>query len=88
MAAAKNFPINKVQLFRLSYIAGWCEGGYAGEVVINGESYDEEFESFKFAIRVKDEAPNSVWDSLLVNADGWSFFGMYKDGSVKQLEGP
>jgi hypothetical protein len=81
----KNFRINRAQAWELVNIAPYCRDE---EIVINGESYDEEYESFKFAVQVKDEAPDSVWDGLLVNSDGWSFFGMYRDGKVKQLEAP
>lgn len=86
--SVKNFRINRAQAWKLVGIADYCKGGYAGEIIINGESYDEETESFRFAIQVKDEAPDSIWDGLLVNPDGWSFFGMYYDGKVKQLEAP
>jgi hypothetical protein len=92
----KNFRINRAQAWTLCNILNYSEAGAAapvsagGECVINPESYDPKHESFKFAIQLKDEAPDSVWNSLEYppNADGWLFFGMYKDGKTKQLEAP
>jgi hypothetical protein len=83
--AQKNFRINRRQAWTLVNIADYVADE---EIVINGESYDPEFESFKFAVQVKDEAPDAIWENLLVNADGWSFYGMYADGNIKQLDGP
>jgi hypothetical protein len=83
--ANKNFRINRKQAWELVNIAPYCVDE---EIIINGDSYDEEFESFKFAVQVKDSAPDSVWEGLLVNPDGYSFYGMYSDGRVKALEGP
>lgn len=86
--SAKNFRINRAQAWSIVNIADYCKGEYAGEVVINPESFDAETESFRFAVQVKDEAPDSVWESLLVNPNGWSFFGMKYNGEVVPLEAP
>lgn len=96
MSATRNFRINRAQAWRLSNMLHYSEAGddapitAGGECVINPESYRADTESFKFAIQLKDQAPDSVWEGLVYPPDtnGWLYFGMYNDGKVKQLERP
>lgn len=93
---ARNFRINRAQAWTLSNVLQYTEAGdeapksAAGECVINPESYMPEHEAFKFAIQLKEQAPDAVWNDLVYHPDenGWLYFGMRKDGSIKQLEGP
>lgn len=84
----KNFRMNRQQAWTLSNLAGYCEGDTYGEVVINGESYDPEEKTFNFAVKLKDQAPDVIWqkaEQMGLN-NGWLFLTMNKDGSYEPME--
>jgi hypothetical protein len=58
------------------------------ELVINAESYDPEEQSFNFALRLKDEAPDSVWQfaEQMGVQDGWLFLTMDSEGKYERME--
>lgn len=78
---ATNFHLNRKQTWKIVGMQNYCEDE---EVVINADSYDEEDQSFTFAAKVKDEAPDSVWEGLIVGESGWCIFEMDGEGNVTQ----
>lgn len=78
---AKNFHLNYKQMWKTVHMCKYMENE---EIVVNSESYEPEDGSFTFAGKVKDEAPDAVWEGLEVEANGWSIFEMDGEGEVSQ----
>lgn len=81
MAAGRNFKLNYKQVWALSYMTKYLEGE---QVTINPESFEPEDNSFQLAGKVKDEAPDAIWEKLIVEPSGWSIFEMDEDGKLTQ----
>lgn len=79
MAQGRNFRLNKVQAFKLASVGYYS---FTSEVVIDADSYDPDYESFIFAIKVDPErVPDKTWAVLKADRKGWSFFKMHYDGN-------
>ena len=80
MAQGRNFKLNKEQAFALATVGYYSE---TQDVVIDAGSYDPNYESFIFAIKVNPEAvPDRTWAVLKADRKGWSFFKMHHDGKL------
>lgn len=81
MAAGKNFHLNYKQCWTMVHMQKYMVDE---DLVVNAESYEPEDGSFSFAGKVKDEAPDAVWEGLKVEANGWSIFEMDNEGNISQ----
>jgi hypothetical protein len=76
-------PINKAQAWTISNVGHYCEDE---GVVLDCDSYDDEFESFDLKCKIKDQAPEQVWRGVQVHPNGWAYFTIWEDGTLEPKE--